>query len=113
MPTIYPNGKLRPDNPGFELFKKKFVQSDISGAWKLTSDGCMMRHQRPRAEMDNTKQESKVRNLETYNRADVEEYMMQNALCTWLSRGFKIRESETVEEFVERCNQDHNRMEAR
>ncbi len=109
MATIFPNGKLRPDNPKFDRFKDRFVQNEETGAWKLTSDGCMKRFKIPRDEMYKTAKENKIANLDFQGYVEYEERMLQNALVTWLNRGYKLRETETIEEFIQRCNEFEDR----
>jgi len=92
-----------------EKFEERFAIADgigENGSYKLTADGCNKRHDLSRDAMNMTEAESKKRNWELPNRAEWEEQQIQLKLFTYFQKGYKLREDESAEDFIERIEQD-------
>lgn len=91
-----------------ERFAERFTTDESSGISKLTSYGCMQRHKITKAEMFESDERNAEMNRELRNREDRAEDRLQILVLKFLQAGYKLKADETLEEYVERIQEDMN-----
>jgi hypothetical protein len=88
-----------------EEWDERFAVDENNGSYLLTSHGCFQRHKIVMFDQLLTEAENKIRNLETRLREEWNEQLLQNKAVELFNKGCQLRENESMEQFVLRCEE--------
>ncbi len=86
--------------------REKFSVNPDNGSYKLRADGCFKRHDIDRIKQLQTEKEDITRDFTYDNKEERLERRFMNKLSMYISQGMKPLATESIEDFVARCEGD-------